>query len=826
MTEKTKPAVRPGKKTLHILRMFATGLALVLLTALLYLLLFGLPAPAVRAVTASARRAGLPLRVESIRYSPLHGWKLDQVRLYSPSPDDLSPLLDIPRLHARIRPVHVLNPARRGLAVSLSAPELSVSLGRPWNAVLPADHPFRTARKLSAGITLDPDGLDVRHAGVFWGPVEINASGTFKPGKGGTPSAWNPDAIRQAASVAQTIAALEWTEPPQLDLQFQSSPENVLIQGALRAGGWIFEGRTYDRIRAGFEWRDRILQNAQLEIAQPDGSRLNLSGMFDFNTRTAALSAENTLTAEDLTALLPARLRTAPHLRNLTAFGPADFEIHCGPAPADELFRTLRADVRQAGLRRDGLVIAPLALHFTRDGDRMEVSRLETEVNGGPLEGTIRHDAASGEWNASIQSRCDPAPLLAMTDLQAVQQFVQRFEFRDRLPEADLEMHRADSASPLKITGTLTAEEFTCAGIPMDRLETRLAYTNRVLDLSPLRISSGERRFSGRVQVDFPGKTAYVDAVSSFDPRDVARVLLPGRPTVLERFRFDGPVYATVRGHVDYGEGTGQSFSGTLHAERAGMGPLRLDVFDAVIEGRGPQLLFTNTVFRLCDGYGEGSAEFDLLLRDGSAPYRADASVIQVDFARLLEQIGTDPKRTRGQLSGTLRLNADAAAGFWQSVQGKGTVEIEKGQLTDLPLLGGFSRLIQSTFPMFSLFSISMFYADFDLSGGAVRSENVELGGTLFSARARGNWSPDNGLDFILQAAPLRPPDTDRKWYQLDQQAAEALRWVTSPLFRFFEFRLDGQPADPRWRFTNLPKELSDLLQRPAVRRTEGGEQP
>jgi len=231
---------------------------------------------------------------------------------------------------------------------------------------------------------------------------------------------------------------------------------------------------------------------------------------------------------------------------------------------------------------------------------------------------------------------------------------------------------------------------------------------------------------------------------------------------------------------------------------------VQASAFYSDIQGRGAQLAFTNSTIDLYGGQAEGSAEFDIFLEDGSAPYHINARIAKIDLNQLLGQIGhSDYNRTRGQLSASLDLTTDAKAGFWKSVQGGGQTKIENGLLADLPLFGGFSRLIQSAFSGFNLFSLTAFSADYELHDGAIWSDNAQLGGTLISARGRGNYSPEKGLNFVVVAAPLRQPsDQNKEWYQLQRLAAGA----TSPLFRLLEFQLEGPLEKPQWRFVNLPK--------------------
>jgi len=823
MTENKNRFVRLGKIILHLLRLIGFALGLTLLLALFHLLVIGLPDGVVRKITVQAQEAGLPVRIESIKLSPFRGWVCNRFRLYSTSPDDLKPLLQTRKLYVRCRPVNWRDPARRGLGISLHSSDLSVSLGQPWEMVLPENHPFCSAEKLSASMTLRSNSLVVDHAEALWGGVQLRATGAVEFVDGGARAALPVEGRRKAAELARNIAELEFRSAPQIDLQFNihaGQPGSTFLDSTILAEGLSRGGETYDRITGALSLRNRILELTELQVAQQSGKRLTASGTLHLDTQTAQLAVENTLPAEKLLGLLPDRVRANCAAWNLKPFGALDFQLTCGPAPPEQLFEQLHTDVRAARLRRNGLVLDPLAFRLVRNGSRLEVSDIQaTAADGGPLDGHFRLDTISGAWDAAFHSRCDLALLRPLTG-EALAEFIGRFAFTNSAPELRLALSQTEKDAPLQFTGDLAADRFTCVGIPLEHLETSMAYSNRMLNLDPLRISGTGREFVGNVQVDFAHRLGTFDAVSSFDPLTIARVLAPNRPTVLEKFRFEGPVYAKGRGRVDYGAGTNQAFSGTLHAEQAGTGFFQADLFDTRIEGRGSQLIFTDTTLRFCDGSGEGSAEFDLILRDGHAPYRMNAVLTHIDLADLLQQAGSGYDRTRGRFSATVNFTADAKAGFWNSAQGNGSAEIAKGQLANFPLLGGFSRLIQTSFPMFNLFSISTFFADYELRDGTIRSENVELGGTLFSTRARGNYSPASGLDFVAQAAPLKSPAQNKKWYLLNQQATDAVRWVTSPFFKFFEFKLEGDLKNPEWRFVNLPKNVSELLQRSPGRKS------
>ncbi len=364
------------------------------------------------------------------------------------------------------------------------------------------------------------------------------------------------------------------------------------------------------------------------------------------------------------------------------------------------------------------------------------------------------------------------------------------------------------------MSGMLSGNNFTCGGVPIGHLETSMIYSNHVVDLTPIHLSRSDAQFDGSVQVDFTRRLGLFNATNSFPPADIARALAPDEHTVLEQIRCDGPIYAAGRGQVDYHSWTNHTFKGTFRADKIGFGKLQAAHFDADVEARGTQLTFTNANVQVYGGLAKGFADFDIHLQDGSAPYRINARLSQMNLAQMLKQLSSgDYGRTRGTLSGAFELSADAKAEFWKSVQGDGRINIKDGYLADVPFLGGFSRLIQSAFASFTLFSLTSFSADYTLHDNTIWSDNAQLGGALLSARGRGSYSPKTGLNFVVSAEPFRPTNSeDKEWYQLNRWAADALKEGAAPLLKLFEFQLSGSLDKPEWRFVNLPKEVSGIL--------------
>jgi hypothetical protein len=826
MTDNKQQPVDHRKASRHLLRLAGFALAFSFLLVLFSLLVIGLPEQLTQRINAQVLEAGIPLHFDSVRLSH-RGWVLGNARIYSASPDDLKPMLRAKKLYVLAWPAGWKNLSRVNWNFKIYVKNLAVSLGHAWENTLPPAHPFRTVHRFKASLTVSPEFVTVKKAYVQWGEAEIRAHGSVSLSARGK-SKHSAGKLRKkdvslpvfspvAAETADVLSRLQFEQDPQITLDFNidsAHPDKTVLNAALSAGGLLWNGHRYDSFSGVLNCLDRQLTLSSLELAQSDGSRLTLCGTSDIADGETTLSATNTLSVQDLLTLLPEKERTALATSKAYPSGRFDFIAQFGPAPVKQLFSKITVDVQAAGIKRLDLTLDPLTFRLIRNGDQLTLNDIQANANGGPLSGNFSLDLGSKAWSAEVQAQCDPGPVGTLTG-GGFQKFIERFSFPEEPPKADLTLSRAFPGANLYVAGTLEADHFTCGGVPLGHMETSMVYSNRVVDLTPLHINRGNEKFDGSIQVDLAADLAFFNAVNSFPPEDIIHILALEKQTVLEQFKVHGPISSSGSGRLDFGKGTHHAFSGTFKADSVEFGRIRTGPLSAAVEGKDAQLLFTNIVARLCDGEVEGSAEFSLFRNDGTAPYHITARLTQLDFAQLTQQLsGTESEHSRGLFSATIDLTADAKAGFWNSVYGSGQTEIENGRLADLPVFGGFLWLIKPVFPMFNLFSLTTFFADYKLHDGAVWSDNAQLGGTLFSARGRGHWSPQSGLNFLIRAEPLRQTRENKAWYQIHLWAADALKEGLSPLFRFFEFRLEGSLDNPQWRFVNLPREVSELLQR------------
>jgi len=146
-------------------------------------------------------------------------------------------------------------------------------------------------------------------------------------------------------------------------------------------------------------------------------------------------------------------------------------------------------------------------------------------------------------------------------------------------------------------------------------------------------------------------------------------------------------------------------------------------------------------------------------------------------------------------LRASIHCSADFSRSFSETSSGSGDVLIKSGRLNDLPLFGGFSRLLRKVIPSFSVFSITSLRGSFVLKDGTIKTEDAYFDGDLISAKGRGSYSPMDGFDAHVQVQLLG-----------DNQISKIFRVITDPFLKLLELKLEGTLKDPVWRLETLDK--------------------
>jgi hypothetical protein len=336
------------------------------------------------------------------------------------------------------------------------------------------------------------------------------------------------------------------------------------------------------------------------------------------------------------------------------------------------------------------------------------------------------------------------------------------------------------SANDVRIEGV----EFTSVDITQTNRDGKLT-------LDPLDATQKSDAFiKGSVLLDFYQTTAAFDIRSSINPADLEDLVVPRLDLFGNHLKVEGDTQIDAHGTFDWRRMRQTDFYAKVEAERLGLAIAELDRFSAEVVGNGPLITVSNGTFDLFGGSGSGSFSVLWEPSDDALPYELDTAFSQVDFREILLFFNEDrPVTLSGDLKGRIHVAADFSTNFFAVAKGDGSIRVDDGQLADLPLFRGFSRLMRKMFPTFTVFSITSLRGDFKIGDGVISSQEAFFEGDVISAKGRGSYSPETGLDAYVQAQVLSN----------GRIIAKVVRAITDPLMKLFEMKLTGTLADPEW---------------------------
>lgn len=390
-------------------------------------------------------------------------------------------------------------------------------------------------------------------------------------------------------------------------------------------------------------------------------------------------------------------------------------------------------------------------------------------------------------------------------------QFWSDFNFPEAPPNASIDIAgRWGSVNQTRVFVAANARNSAWRGVSVEQASTRLFIRpnfTHAIDISVRRPEGLARGSFTRsydynrglwTRLDFEG-----EGVS--DPQQTARLISPAAATLASNFIWQNAPSGKVRGwfngpgapggpahHIDFdvasvGDFTlfrfplkDVSFSGTwegphlelpvLHATAAGgrvSGKARVET-----EGENRGLIF------------KGSVES---ARMGEGLNQLEAHIAELQGTRFI----ADPTRLPDTWI-TLNMEATGRYDDVYSFKGKGDAHIWGGELANIRLMGGLSKLLSFT-------SLRFTHAKsrFEIDHTKVTFPSFRLAGANSAIDAFGTYQLDShSLDFRAKVWPF-----DQK----NSLIQSALGLMLAPLSHAFEVKLTGKPSEPNWVFINNP---------------------
>lgn len=807
-----------------LLRMACRALGVIAVIALagfLYLSIQGFPRRLSDRWLGALRAQGYAIAVERVRLDLVEGVVADHVRWFEDASDS-RPMLEADRVALFFNPLAWLRHdiglrrlrvhdgyLRLEMAENPAAGDAAALIARDVYADVKLNERAWQVNAFSADLL----GIRIGGRGQVRLAPQAGAPRTAAPGSE-TPRQLNALARDRRAwitKLTEQLNAISFRAPPRADISFQLDlAKPAAGSAAIRAEGGATRafGVLFDRWRLRAELSDgrALLHEALL---QQRDQHLICSGSYAFGDGIAAGRLLGRAIPQDWIALAPPSWRAALNSSGVAIAGPVRCDLRLGPAPLDRLPGQLHGwlEVSRAGVR--GLRIENGFAGITLDDDALTVDPFFLLVGWGagqgPAQGQLHYDLAAGDYEGGVETRFDPrflAPLLSSN----LAGYAHAIVFQDEPISCAADFSgRAGRADSLRIAGSAQASNLACHAVSLTSARTKFGYANGRLVCDGLRLERPEGAVVGRLAADLDGAGLDFDLVSTADPRAVARLIGPDVAARLDGFHFAGPMRIAAQGKIDFDD---ESLT-ELRAELDGRhwGYRRFHTARASLKASLRQRRLDVTAIRGEAFEGDFAGQASVFLDDAGTNWRyyLSTKIADLNLNTLLQAMGYDGREeyeglvyAEGALSGML------GPGRGDSATGGGWIRIQDGQLYQLRLLGGFSRILSVLAPRLGVVNMTDFAASFAVTNRQIATTNAALSGPTLAIRAEGRCAFDERLDFIVWAQETggRNPWLPR------------LAQATSPVLgRLLAVRLTGTLSDPKWWPLNLTR--SQLLALP-----------
>lgn len=811
-------------------------IAVLLVVSFVFLRLHGVPDPILKELIKRVNAAGIPVHVDSVMLT-LRGWKASNVTYYSRNPDDLGPLLQAREvLFARKKDLR--EGALEGWAIDIEVDGIQLSPSVEWGVEIPPDSQARNVDSAHLTLAFLPDRIEFTDGEMSWFGIDFSVNGIFLkkekdlPGARGTrpqkKSSPRQETVFPVFVSAEKFQRLE-TRLQQLkilgdarvDIEFSIDAENYSassIEFSLDTQELRIREVEFDELEVSGRYAYPELEFDRVRVSR-DGRSLEMDAVYDLKSKLIQAEIKNRITSRELLLLAPQPVMDLLVKAQLQFDELPKFSLRIGPAEAKGLLNAINGTFSIKGVTYCGLEIESARGNIDRSNNYLDLTQLHATVlgqeeraeevgsslQGGAVQGHVFWDANRETFGVEAEGSIDPNLLRQpMTIVPVATNAIGRFWFPEDLPNISLELgssYRDWSTFFINVHGTGTQVGFHDGLVASANISAY--YSNCLLRLEPIAVMNGVDFMKGTAAVDFRHSAVHFDIFGSLPPDLLEDVTYPDFDLFGNKLHTFGNTQIKAKGILDWKTMQATDFRAEVEADRLELPIAALDQFSAIVTGEGPLLTVSNSVFSIYGGKGNGLFTIELDPAEQGMPYALDFDMKDAEFKKCLEYVKLPCReRTKGQASAQASIAADMRENFFESANGEGVVSVQDGELADMPLFIGFSRLMRKVVPGFKTFSITSVGLDFELKNGVIHSDEATFDGDVFCAKAKGKYSQQSGYDANVQVQMLS-----------DKGLQKVIRVITSPIFKLFELRLSGPLAEPSWRlenFTSAPSDKND----------------
>lgn len=788
---------------------------LVFLVLMIYLAVAGFPAGTVRWIEQRLAEHGADVRIGHIYWHPVEGIIVDSARVYLLEADRV-PAVEVGELVVRINPRRWLSGQHGVRQVLLRDVQLYLRLLRPLvdrddSDVIPIGIQEALIHHQDAGWRLD-------NATLHMLGIELTARGRVET---------LADVRPTPAATDWQVAWREWQESPpewletllqdvgnmRLDgesvagMEFvwvAGQPEQNYLEARWSATDLVFRGLHFEDMFLHAEYEQEVGSVPLLQVYGAEG-RAQVRGRWNRATDQAELYIHSDLLPVYWRNLLPDNVRRIMEQAQVNVLGATEVEASIGPSALSEFGQVVRSRIRAESVDAHGVWIEEIDTHLLRNQHLIHMFDLDALMGRGAGQGRARgqvtYDLDQHIYYGDVKAALDPQIVLPVAGYSRIaSEIIQGIQIGDTVPSLDVSFSGNTMGRPtFHFDGAIRGTNFTYAGSRIVSFDSMFLVTNRVMRIDPLEVHRSEGSVKGWYQQDFDANLIDLHVDSSVDPRVLSRLAGGRVEEILRLLRFEGPVQVELEGRIDYRQHEQTDYRAHGQAERVGWRLLMADTCRLEWIAQGDQISLTNLVADLYGGTMEGHIQLADVGTEDPVRYSAQGELEELDFAELLRDLRqAETEMQHGTVAGRFEVAGLAEDDWRASLQGDGRIRIRDGQIFQIRLFGGLSDLLKRIYPRLGLAVQSDGVADFTIENRHVASSDIRFIGNIISLRGWGAYSLDDELDFTVHVQPLR------RGFLVD-----AVRFVTYPVSRLLQFRLDGTLSEPSWRMDPLPRERS-----------------
>ena len=799
-------------------RFFVVGLSVLLLfviLAFIFLRVYGVPGPILREAMRHINAAGIPVAVEGVTLT-LHGWRADQVRYYSTNPDDLEPLFLAQHVYFSIRNSRQKRAGSEGLSIDAKAVEIELYPSVEWGIDIPPESLSRYVDQIDVALGFLTNRIEIAHGQIDWLGSRFNIEGTILKRREGVEPVRTPRQLpgfpveisRQSfLEFERRIKELSIPDGATVDIDFLINTADYRagwVNLAVRADALTFRKAGFSKVDISGSYAYPFLRFDRIGLFKGKQS-LQLSGEYNLDTGLAGGALYNSITSNDLLLALPDQILSLLTKAELRVDHLPRFSIDFGPAPPRELLNRMTGTFSVRGVSYQGLEIEALYGNVKRTNNRLEFTSLQGSVlgqeeraaevgsamHGGTAAGEVFWDGNTREFGVDADINFDPLLLVQpLAFVEIATNIIQRFAFTGRPPQAHVALgSNVDDWSTFYIDIRGMANDMVVQGVKFTSVNVVQTYRNAQLNLDPVASMQGTRYLKGYAHMDFRDSTVSFDAVTSLNPADLEDMIYPDLRLFGHHIKTEGDVRIEAGGTFDWHRMQETDFAASVEADQLTIPIAAMEHFKAEVVGDGSEIRVNKASFGLYGGHGEGRFTQHWSPPESELPYEIDLNISDADFQQCLSFLfGDRPVNVSGIMNANAHIAADFTTNFYTTANGEGFVRVDNGQLTDLPLFRGFSRLMRKVFPSFTVLSITNLRGNFAITEGVISSEDAYFEGDLISAKVHGRYVYPTGFDAYIKAQVFR-----------EGRISKMVRVLTDPLMRLLEMKLEGPLSDPSW---------------------------